>query len=423
MEGRRTTTKTPSLIQSVTNKDKSSSNSRLVTTAQRIETATVKRSQATMTEVQARDAEALFAKFDCEGTQLLSRGAVVELLRDVGLEKALGEGFSATARLAFDSHSADSHFLALPEFKQLYHRIATQHPSLLPRPPLLSISCLGAKGLQPADANGKSDPFCVVYVSGKPHTKSQTRVIEKTLDPWWGEEFDDKYGYEPGCSIVFEVYDYDRGSKPDLLGRAVLPGEEFDRIGGFDGRLELKESAKGYKPTIRARVVVNALPAPPPNVKIWIYGAKGLPPADPNGMSDPFCTCNLVGKPYSKGQTKARAKTLDPVWNEEFDDKHRYEEGDSILFEVFDFDKGGKCDFLCRATLPSSSFHVPGGFKGMIDLVDGPKGYLPRLHIKVVVLALGELAEEPQKDAAEAAEAAPAAEAQVEAAPPKPAGE
>uniref|UniRef100_A0A7S1S6I0 C2 domain-containing protein n=1 Tax=Alexandrium catenella TaxID=2925 RepID=A0A7S1S6I0_ALECA len=418
MEGRRAT-KGPGMLAGVANKDKCN-NSRLMTAAQRIEMATVKRSQASMPEVQARDAEALFAKFDCEGTQLLSRGAVVELLRDIGLEKALGEGFSATARLAFDSHSADSHFLALPEFKQLYYRIAAQHSSLLPREPLLTICVLGAKGLPPADANGKSDPFCCVHVAGKPHTKSQTRVVEKTLDPWWGEEFDDKYGYEPGCNIVFEVFDYDKGQKPDLLGRAILPSEEFDRVGGFDGRLDLKETAKGYKPTVRARVVVNALPAVPPNLKIWINAAKGLPPADPNGQSDPFCTCMVVGKPFSKAQTKTKAKTLDPVWNETFDDKYRYEEGDSLLFEVYDFDKGSKCDFLCRATLPGSSFHRPGGFEGWLDLVDGPKGYLPKLQLKVVVLAL-----EPEEDQEEGVEAAaPVAAAEAEAAPPpKPASE
>jgi len=416
MGDKRSATKNLSVAQSVVAKDKSS-NSKLATTAQRIELATAKRSPAQMTEEHVRDAEALFAKFDQEGTQLLSRGAVVELLKDIGMEKALGEGFSATARLAFDSHSADSHFLALPEFKQLYHRLATQHPSLLPRESLLSISVMGAKGLQPADANGKSDPFCVVYISGKPHTKSQTRVIEKTLDPTWNEEFDDKYGYEPGCSLVFEVYDYDRGSKPDLLGRAVLASEEFHRIGGFDGRMELKDCMKGYKPTLRCRVVVNGLPQAPPNLNYWVYAAKGLPPADPNGFSDPFCVCMVVGKPYSKVQTKKLAKTLDPVWNEKFDDKYRYEEGDALLFEVFDHDKGGKCDFLCRATLPSSQFHCPGGFEGWVDLVDGPPGYLSKLHIKIVALAL-EAAEEPQDRGADAASAP-----EAEAAPPKLTGE
>jgi len=111
---------------------------------------------------------------------------------------------------------------------------------------------------------------------------------------------------------------------------------------------------------------------------------------------------------------------LDPVWNEKFDDKYRYEEGDSLIFEVFDFDKGSKCDFLCRATLPSSQFHCPGGFEGYLDLVDGPKGYLPKLHVKVIALAL-EPAREPGEEGAEAA--APGAAVEAEAAAPKPAVE
>lgn len=43
------------------------------------------------------------------------------------------------------------------------------------------------------------------------------------------KEIDD---YELGDCLEFRVYDYDLGSANDLLGRALLPCNAFDREGG-----------------------------------------------------------------------------------------------------------------------------------------------------------------------------------------------
>jgi hypothetical protein len=236
------------------------------TCASRIEAATVHRTQVSMTENMVQDAEALFAAHDSEGTQLLSRGALTELLRQVGLEAIMGNAFGATARLAFDAHSADSHFLSLAEFKQLYYVVNQRYPGLLPRKPFLNIRVLSASGLPPADFNGKSDPFVVMQISGKPQSKSQTTIQEKTLEPVWGkpgvgEEFYDKYVYEEGDSLEFIVQDYDKGTTDyEVLGRGKLSGSEFHKPGGFAGDVQLKcppDAPKGYNPTLRVKVLVN----------------------------------------------------------------------------------------------------------------------------------------------------------------------
>jgi len=221
-----------------------------------------------MTENMVQDAEALFAAHDSEGTALLSRGALTELLRQVGLEAKMGDAFGATARLAFDAHSADSHFLSLAEFKQLYYVVNQRYPGLLPRKPFLKILVFAAAGLPPADFNGKSDPFVVMQIPGKPQSKSQTTIQEKTLDPVWGkpgigEEFYDKYAYEEGDALEFTVMDYDKGCTDfEVLGKGRLLCEEFHRYGGFDGNVQMKcppDAPKGYAPTLRVKVIVNAL--------------------------------------------------------------------------------------------------------------------------------------------------------------------
>jgi len=340
-----------------------------------------------MPERQVRDAEALFEQE--RTSNLLTRGEFTEVLRLIGLEKKLGSSFDATAQLAFDAHSADQHFLALPEFKQLYFRLAKQHPELLPRTSALAITIMGTKGLHHMDLNLRiPEAFCAVQVSGKPLTRSQTGV-ERNAEPCWGSELDDSYGYEPGDSLLFEVFDCERIARPKLLGRATLPSEEFHRAGGFDGLLPLLDGRdKQTNAALKVRVVVSALPAAPPNLKISILGANDLPPADANGLADPYCCAQLADKPYSKVQTKRLSKTVEPIWNEDFDDKYRYEEGDSIVFEVFDHDKGGKNEMLGRATLSGDKFHRRGGFDGQLDLVDGPRGFCPKLHVRVFVLAL-----------------------------------
>jgi hypothetical protein len=240
--------------------------SKILTCAQRIEAATVHRTQVSMSEAMVEDAEALFNSNDSEGTQLLSRGALTELLKQVGLESALGSSFSATARLAFDAHSADSHFLSKQEFKQLYYVINQRFPDLLPRPPFLKINILSATGLAPADANGKSDPFVAVQIVGKSHSKSQTSVQEKTLAPEWGpkdvgEEFSDRYAYEEGDTLEFIIYDFDKGTTDfEVLGKGRLHSSDFHKVGGFSGDLQLTDSPnKKYTPSLKVRVVATRL--------------------------------------------------------------------------------------------------------------------------------------------------------------------
>jgi Ca2+-dependent lipid-binding protein len=261
----------------------------------------------------------------------------------------------------------------------------------------LKIAIMSAKGLPPADANGKADPYCTCQVisqdTGKPQlvSMSQTKIHQKTLDPWWGFETDDRYIYQEGDSLLFEIFDYDQGdSQHDLLCRVVLPSIEFCRIGGFDGRLDcvdvLQGQQKNYNPQLKVKVTVNVLPILPSALKIHIIGAKGLPPADANGLADPFCVFQLTNKPFSRSSTKLKNKTLEPVWNEEFDDKHRYDDGDSLQFDVYDYDKGGKFDLMCTGELKNSAFADTGVFEGDLPIIPEEGGpYKPTLQLKVTL--------------------------------------
>jgi len=409
-------------------------NNKQLSCAQRIEAATATKQQILFSEVMTCDAEALFRKYDTEKTQLICRGVHTELLRDIGLDEVFGDTFLATSQLLFDAQSADSHFLSLAEFKHLYYYISHWYPTILPREPALSITIMCAKDLPAMDIGGKSDPFCTLQcckldakgkvLEYKPWSKSQTKIIEKTLSPWWGEEFTDWFGYEEGDGMAFIIYDYDKGEKSELIGRAVLQGSEFDKPGGFHGslpiQLQVPDAPKGLQSTLTVRVTVKGQPMPPSRLQVVVHSASGLPPADNNGKSDPFLIFHIAGKPSSRAQTKIVAKSLDPVWNETFDGKYCYDDGDRLMFEVRDYDgKVTKPELLGRCILANEAFAKIGGFSGEIPLVDvargtvpapGGKAYTPKIKVTVT---LADMMPPPEEAApAEAAEAP--AEVQLE---------
>jgi Ca2+-dependent lipid-binding protein len=51
---------------------------------------------------------------------------------------------------------------------------------------------LQGRDLLPCDYNGKSDPFVILSFNNKKGgvTQKKTKVIKKTLDPEWNEEFE-----------------------------------------------------------------------------------------------------------------------------------------------------------------------------------------------------------------------------------------
>ena len=51
--------------------------------------------------------------------------------------------------------------------------------------PFVKVTVIGARGLRNVDWVGKSDPYCICEVPGKPHVKFQTPAIDEQLNPEW----------------------------------------------------------------------------------------------------------------------------------------------------------------------------------------------------------------------------------------------
>ena len=95
-------------------------------------------------------------------------------------------------------------------------------PEVLPADERISFSVhvIRARNLAKMDFGGKSDPYVVLRCGDSVH---KTEVIKKTLSPEWTDaqfEFDD---VRRGEVLIAEVFDWDRGTKDEPMGRVSVP--------------------------------------------------------------------------------------------------------------------------------------------------------------------------------------------------------
>lgn len=70
-----------------------------------------------------------------------------------------------------------------------HERILEETRKMEPPEMHLNIEVVEAKDLVPKDANGKSDPFCILYLESVPTKRYNTAVKTETLAPIWQEHF------------------------------------------------------------------------------------------------------------------------------------------------------------------------------------------------------------------------------------------
>mmetsp|Transcript_50409 Transcript_50409/g.146279 ORF Transcript_50409/g.146279 Transcript_50409/m.146279 type:complete len:624 (+) Transcript_50409:89-1960(+) len=319
---------------------------------------------------------------------------------------------------------------------------------------VLRISIMGARSLRNADLPGKSDPYCTVEIPGKSSSKFKTKVLQDTLDPLWNQEVELK-GVAAGDSLLFSVFDKDTLTADDLLGKAVLRKEEVVPM-GFKGELPLLPAKPERRTSISSRAssqgeeaaghldvkvalvrsyCMNGKVKPQVTeatgsevqegdgselreVTVYIYSAKDLRNADwapGTGVSDPYCICEVPGKPSTRLRTQAANNTLNPQWDF-VGTMGNYAVNDPLVFTVMDKDSFKSDDFLDRGTLDGEQLLL--GYFG--DLHLSGKG---SIKVKVQIKDPGQAApaDTPPQDAEPMpAKPAPKAEEPPKKAPQRP---
>jgi Ca2+-dependent lipid-binding protein len=119
--------------------------------------------------------------------------------------------------------------------------------------PKVRVIVSSAKGLRNADWVGKSDPYCICEVVGKQDVRFATSSVDDNLNPQWNHEAE-LVGYQVSDALTFIVKDKDPLKPDDILGSVSLPYSSFRN--GFDGELNLTETAEGITSTLQVKVEI-----------------------------------------------------------------------------------------------------------------------------------------------------------------------
>ncbi|KAM4634539.1 synaptotagmin Va [Polymixia lowei] len=108
---------------------------------------------------------------------------------------------------------------------------------------------------------------------------------------------------------------------------------------------------------------------------VGILQAQDLPAMDMGGTSDPYVKVYMLPDKKKKFETKVQRKNLCPVFNETFTFKIPYNElgGQTLVLQVFDFDRFGKHDVIGEIKIPMNSIDLAQPMHEWRDLVGGEK--------------------------------------------------
>ncbi|EDQ85579.1 uncharacterized protein MONBRDRAFT_34172 [Monosiga brevicollis MX1] len=219
----------------------------------------------------------------------------------------------------------------------------------------LHIIIRGAEGLMAADSNGTSDPFVIIRL-GK--HKEQTKVIKKTTEPDWNQDFFIPLTSESPTVLELEVYDKDTLSQ-DYLGSVRYDFSQLVVNKAQPVTVALKDHGKSKKPLPNNNLgyIDFELTKMPMNsnllgssrlgesnneagsrlVTVDVIEAWDLQPWDDNGLADPYVRLSIRKQ---KRKSKVCNKTLHPVWKQRFEFAVHDATSNLLKIELYDRDPG-----------------------------------------------------------------------------------
>ncbi|XP_062532774.1 multiple C2 and transmembrane domain-containing protein isoform X1 [Bombyx mori] len=278
---------------------------------------------------------------------------------------------------------------------------------------VVTIVLVEAKNLSAMDLDTRSsDPYCKFRLGNE---KYKSKVVWKTLHPSWLEQFDLHLYDDQEQVLEVTVWDKDKQTKDDFLGRCTIDLSKLERekthsmwkeLEDGNGQIFLLLTISGttqsetitdltsYKENPRDLEIIerrytwyrlNETSAGVGWLCVKVYGAKGLAAADLGGKSDPFCVLELGN---ARLQTHTEYKTLTPNWMKIF--TFTVKDISSILeLTVYDEDHDHKVEFLGKLAIPL--LNIRNGEKRWYALKDKKmraraKGNYPQILLEMLVV-------------------------------------
>ncbi|CAB1341396.1 unnamed protein product [Coregonus sp. 'balchen'] len=152
------------------------------------------------------------------------------------------------------------------------------------------------------------------------------------------------------------------------INKGKKPKKVRERKGGR-GRRKKEGAGEGEEGKVKERLIVG------------ILQAENLPAMDMGGTSDPYVKVYMLPDKKKKFETKVQRKNLCPVFNETFIFKIPYQElgGQTLVLQVFDFDRFGKHDVIGQISISMNSVDLAQPLHEWRDLVGGEKEEVEKL--------------------------------------------
>ncbi|CAH2058513.1 unnamed protein product, partial [Iphiclides podalirius] len=278
---------------------------------------------------------------------------------------------------------------------------------------VVTIVLVEAKNLPAMDVDTRSsDPYCKFRLGNE---KYKSKVVWKSLHPSWLEQFDLHLYDDQEQILEVTVWDKDKQTKDDFLGRCTIDLSSLERekthsiwqeLEEGNGQIFLLLTISG---TTQSETITDltSYRENPRDLEIierryawyrlnehssgvgWlcvkVYGAKGLAAADLGGKSDPFCVLELGN---ARLQTHTEYKTLTPNWMKIF--TFTVKDITSVLeVTVYDEDHDHKVEFLGKLAVPL--LNIRNGEKRWFALKDKKmraraKGNYPQILLEMMVI-------------------------------------
>uniref|UniRef100_A0A4W4G435 C2 domain-containing protein n=1 Tax=Electrophorus electricus TaxID=8005 RepID=A0A4W4G435_ELEEL len=252
----------------------------------------------------------------------------------------------------------------------------------------LVVTIVEAHGLPAVKGQaGSADPYVKMTILPEKKHRVKTRVLRRTLEPAFDETFTFygvPYSSLPELVLHFLVLSFDRFSRDDVIGEALVP------LSGVDpstGKVHITQqiSKRSMQCVSRGELLVSLSYQPVSHrLSVVVLKARRLPELDITGLAgNPYVKVNVFygRKRIAKKKTHVKKCTPNPVFNESFiyDVPADLLPDISIEFLVMDFDRTTKNQAVGRLILGMHS-PCPSGASHWQDVCQNPRRQISKWH-------------------------------------------
>ncbi|XP_075245569.1 synaptotagmin-9-like [Convolutriloba macropyga] len=233
----------------------------------------------------------------------------------------------------------------------------------------LRVRIIKAADLPPKDVTGTSDPYVKVQLLPETKTKYQTKVIKKCLHPSFNETFVFDVTLEelPNRMLQLTVYDFDRFTRHDFIGRVLIP-DILDEQDIYSEAILTKNltNVEGADKAELGDLMLTLVYLPSARrLTVIVVKAVNLKIMDITGASDPYVKVSLLqgGKRVRKRKTTVHRRTVNPVFNEAlfFDIGEEQLTDSHLIVQVIDHDRIGRNELIGALEIGSQVTSGSGG--------------------------------------------------------------